>query len=227
MFDENKYIGVEAKTSASADMSSPGTVNSYNDNLAKYGNFDLAMDSFYHQENLTLEGMRELYFPIDNSFEEYVRVADNSNLNYVISNGGSNITLSADQDYYKSGFNWLIYTLGAPASSACLKIDIYCNFECLPNAEFLNYLPLSMSPYHISSYEKNQIHKRIQGKPIMKANEIEEENVPSIWLKLKKKFGNSLPGIKQMISKGIINAVPSLKPGLSLAGSMIIDNDYY
>ena len=48
---------------------SQGT-NTTNVYMAKYGNFDLAMDSFYHQEYMVLDGLRQLYFPLDNSFEE-------------------------------------------------------------------------------------------------------------------------------------------------------------
>lgn len=234
IFDESKTIGgnIELTTPAGVVTQNYQTPNP---DLAKYGNFDLAMDSFYHQENLTLEGVRELYFPVDNSFEEYVKVLDVNTMDMnIVTNAADepadlvSATFSANQDYYKSGFNFMIYTLGAPADSACLKLDIYCNFECLPNAKFLNYLPISMTPYHLSPNDKNRASRIIQQKPVMKSKEGDEaEDVPNIWLKLKRKFGNSLPGIKKMINNGLINAIPSLKPGISLAAAMMnIEDDY-
>ena len=238
IFDENRNVGSQLKvTHAPVQVGGDPTITypmGSNPGLAKYGNFDLAMDSFYHQENLTLEGIRELYFPVDNSFEEYVKVTDNSILNYNFYSNSAppqiqSYTCVANQDYYKSGFNFMIYTLGAPINSACLKLDIYCNFECLPNAKFLNYLPISMTPYHLNINDKNRASRIIQQKPVMKSKEEEENSsdVPNIWLKLKRKFGNSLPGIQKMINNGLINAVPSLKPGISLAAAMMnIEDDY-
>ena len=215
VFDENPHLG--------GNYDFPNTIMSEFDtsSFSKYGNFDLAMDSFYHQENLTLEGLRELYFPIDNSFEEYVRITDGSHLNMT---NGIHASVVSEQDYYKSGFNWLVYVLGAPASSACFKVDIYCNFECLPNAAFLNYLPLTMSPVGISSQEKRRANMIIQQKPVMKANEesiVKGTVMPSIWEKLKNKFSNKLPGIGKLIAKGIISMIPGLKGGLSLAGTLL------
>ena len=237
IFDENRNVGSQMKVTYAPQPGAESTVvypMGINPDLAKYGNFDLAMDSFYHQENLTLEGIRELYFPIDNSFEEYVKITDNSILNYTFNLTSNSVppgimsyTCIANQDYYKSGFNFMIYTLGAPPTSACLKLDIYCNFECLPNAKFLNYLPISMTPYHLSTVEKNKASMMIQQKPVMKSkeNSDNQEEVPNIWLKMKRKFNNSMPGIKKLISNGLINAIPSLKPGIALAGTMMnIDN---
>lgn len=226
IFDENKYIG----TNYSIKEASGGSSFSYssqNSDLAKYGNFDLAMDSYYHRENLTIEGIRELYFPLDNSFEEYTKTLDGTNMNIDgYFDTEPRLKFSADQDYYKSGFNWLVYALGAPANSSCFKVDIYCNYECLPNAEFLNYLPLSMSPYHINNSEKNEANRTVQQKPIMKSSEIHyDTDVPDCWLNMKKKFGNSVPGIKKLLSEGLINAIPSIKPGIALAGAMIENMD--
>ena len=215
IFDENPHIGGTYVQELAPAVDFDGS------SFSKYGNFDLAMDSFYHQENLTLEGVRELYFPIDNSFEEYVRVTDGSHLSMV---NGDNVSVTSDQDYYKSGFNWFVYALGAPANSACFKVDIYCNFECLPNASFLNYLPLTMNPMGVSSQEKRRANMIVQQKPVMKLNEegvTKITTMPSIWEKLKNKFSNKLPGIGKLIANGIISMVPGLKSGLGIAGTLL------
>ena len=195
---------------------------------AKYGNFDLAMDSFYHQENLCLEGLRQLYFPIDNSYEEYSKLINNSCAEQVYSNNDEEnlkISIELDPDNYKSGFNFFIYTLGAPSSS-CLKLDIYCNYECLPNASFLNYMPTSVSTYGMNSKEKKETLDIVQSKPIMKANEVLEVKTPanmgwkSYMKDMAKRFKNSLPGMGKLANT-ISYLVPKLKPAISLVGTMI------
>ncbi len=216
VFDENMLIG--------GGFTDTGGVNytTSNVDLAKYGNFDLAMDSFYHQENLTLEGIRELYFPIDNSYEEYFKLFNDFLPSY--NNIPGFFTIRAEDDYYKSGFNFFIYTLGAPSNSACLKFDIYCNYECLPNATFMNYLPISMTPYPVSPEEKRSANVIIQQKPIMKVKEGEKDDystTPGIFNKMINKFGGYIPSFKKMANYGLINSIPFFKGGLSLAGTMI------
>jgi hypothetical protein len=222
VFDENQNIGGQM---SDGDGGSIGVLN--NPNLAKYGNFELARDSFYHQEYMSVEGLRMLYFPVDNSFEEYVKTFDmslgNYNLNPVYGNTWGNGTLTVPQDYYKSGFNFFIYSINAPPSSACFKVDIYCNYECLPNASFLNYLPLSMNAKGISSQEKQKANMIVQQKPVMKANEGTEKvtmtGLPSIWEKLKTKFSGKLPAIATLFGKGVLSALTGWKNGVALSNA--------
>ena len=192
----------------------------------KYGNFDLAMDSFYYQENLCIEGMRQLYFPIDNSYEEYTKLfnIDLINIDHLAQNDGTKPVMRSNPDYLKNGFKFMVYTLGAPPSSACFKVDIFCNFECLPNAEFLNYLPLSMNVDHITPEQKKEATLIVQNKPIMKISESEQGkpgDKPSIWSKMVSKFKNALPGIGKLIGAGLVKAIPALKPGVAIANAMM------
>lgn len=228
VFDEIPNIGLIGR-----DGSDNFDVTTVSPGLYKYGNFDLAQDSFYWQENNAIEGLRELYFPIDNSFEEYTKLNDprRVQLKQVIVDGEGTerpeygLTGNVDQDYYKSGFNFMFYGWGLPASSACFKLDIFCNFECLPNASFLNYLPLSMNAMGVSNEEKRQASLIVQKQPVMKLNDTKAFSLtnymPSIWEKLKRKFHNALPGIGKLISQKIVNSIPALKPGIALANNMI------
>ena len=226
VFDETPEMGCSynAKVTSKAD----GTVREeahdfVPEMLAKYGNFDLAMDAFYRQENLCLEGIRQLYFPLDNSYEEYTRLM-NDNLIKVtpINNTGTRYKIESTEDYLKNGFRQVVYVLGAPADQACFKLDIYCNFECLPASPFLNYLPLSMSTESISNIEKKNAISIVQQKPIMNIKDnMALTTKPSIWEKLKQKFKNSLPGIGKLIGWGLTSMIPGLKPGLALAGTML------
>ena len=223
IYDENNTLGglCQAKSGTNPYNPNGAGINSMTNDLTKFGNFDLAMDSFYHQESLCVEGTRMLYFPLDNSFEEYVKVCDSSVLE--VSYKDTNITFDAPQDYYKSGFNWFFYSLGAPPSSNCFKVDIYCNFECLPNAKYLNYMPITLNPYIISTEEKKRMNLLIQTRPVLKATEDPEEGiqVPSLFNKMIKKFDNGLPGFDKLRAYGLMSGIPALKPGLALAGAMI------
>ena len=219
VYDETQGVGV----SGTRGGEFPKPFSSVPDILAKYGNFDLALDSFYYQENLCIEGMRQLYFPLDNSYEEYIKLFSTSLIKVANESDLSSPVMIADEDCLRNGFKFMIYTLGAPPSSACFKVDIFCNFECLPNAEFLNYLPLSINVDHTTPEQKKEATLIIQKKPIMKISETEVvQNIkPSIWTKMYNKFKKSLPNIGKLVANGLVSAIPALKPGLALANSMI------
>lgn len=196
-------------------------VSSTSPSIAKYGYFDYAQDAFYSSRGLTLEGIRMLYFPLDNSYEEYVKTMGATNIAAAATDSAP--MFSVDSGQYKGGFNWFFWAQGAPASSPCFKLDIYCNFECLPAAKFLNYMPITVNPMFVPVDEKKKWLMYVQSKPIMKANEdiSEEIIIPSIFTKMIKKFKNGLPGFERLRACGLIGAVPGLKPGLALAGNMI------
>lgn len=226
IYDESNTLGgqLQAKSGTNPYNPAGAGIDSKTNDLTKFGNFDLAMDSFYHQENLCIEGARMLYFPLDNSFEEYVKVCDSSVIGCTYS--GANIFFDMPQDYYKAGFNWFFYSLGAPPNANCFKVDIYCNFECLPNAKYLNYMPITLNPYVISNEEKKRMNLVVQNKPVLKANEDPDDGVqvPSLFNKMIKKFDNGLPGFEKLRAYGIMTGVPGLKSGLALAGTMIGQN---
>ena len=184
------------------------------------------MDSYYHQENLCLEGIRQLYFPLDNSYEEYAKLLNQTSVEDISADSSSSVRIELDTDNYKSGFNFFIYTLGAP-TGACLKLDIYCNFECLPNASFLNYMPVSVSNYSITNQDKKEAISIVQEKPIMKSDESIEVKSPNTmgWkpymLDMAKRFKTALPSIGKLISMGLNYFIPKLKPAIAVAGTLI------
>lgn len=158
--------------------------------LSKYGNFDLAMDSFYHQENSVLEGIRLLYFPIDNSYLEYMGLMKDDYVNIEQEDANSYHQIRGifhvSKEYRKNIFKQMIYVLGAPANQACFKLDIYCNFECLPTSKFMNYIPISATKNCCSITQQilKEIYNTIQKQSISKASKENDEPV-SIWKKLK------------------------------------------
>ena len=234
VFDESTQVGgrffTESQREAGGDVTR-GVFNNVPEFLYKYGNFDLAMDAFYHQENLCLQGMRCLYFPVDPSYEDYTRLM-NANLMQVSGKYGDLDTFKAvsTEDYLKSGFNNFIYVMGAPANTACFKIDIYCNFECLPSSSFLNYLPLSMSTDFISGEQKRRAALVVQQTPIGKAEDENKdappagEESPGILQTLKNKFMDGLPNIIKSAGNLLIQSIPGLQLGTALANSMQLLN---
>lgn len=191
--------------------------------LSKYGIFDYALDAFYSKTNMTLEGVRMLYFPIDNSYEEYTKVMNDSILAVEDGLVDGKVVFNPSRDYYKGVFNWFFWAQGCPSATACFKADIYCNFECLPNARFLNYMPVSINNVYIPVDKRKEWIMSIQQHPIMKANEdiTGEVGIPDIFIKMIRKFKNGLPGFDRLRACGLIGAIPGLKPGLALAGNMI------
>lgn len=195
--------------------------------LAKYGNFDYIMDSYYHHHNGSLEGLRELYFPIDNSYEDYVKCMTIDDISgydyYTTAEQQIKVQLYGSPAYYKKAFNWCFYGISCPPNTNCFKIDIYCNFECLPKAKFLSYMPISINPYMLPAEEKRRQIMAVQSKPILREDEEGGEGVliPSLFARMIRKFGHGLPCFDQLRQWGLIQAVPGLTSGLALAGAMM------
>lgn len=188
----------------------PNTIN-------KYANFDTAMDSFYYQERNCVQGLREIYFPLDNSFEEYKRMVNQlSELSDVGFISNTNTTQRVPK-FSGNGFQQMVYVLGAPPNSSCFKVDVYCNFETLPNAEFLNYMPISLSTCNISSDLKKESISIVQKEPI---TDIDKEGKwygslkRGLFTGLKKIWKTGIP--KQMLFNLAPYVLPYFKPALSL-----------
>ena len=141
-----------------------------------YGNFELIRDSFYHSENLCLEGLRMLYFPLDNSFNEFKKILKDysgfKNVGIYQSSLGALATIEIKDDYFKSGFNWFVYQQGSPISETRnFRVDYYLNYECIPRAEFLNYMPISIDLRpNISEELRKKFIEEVQGQAIQKIN---------------------------------------------------------
>lgn len=166
------------------------------DEMAKYGNFDLALDGIYHNENKALDGIRAIFFPSDNSYEEFIPVLGASLLSEKTTEPRSTTFICEDNDKYKTGFNFFFYGLGTP-SEECFKVDIYCNFECLPNSEYTNYLPINTDNNFISNNVKQLAIKNAQKNAIQNLNSIHKKlNQRDTKLELiEKKFKNNIKGL--------------------------------
>ena len=118
--------------------------------LKKFGNYDLIRDNYYYKESTCLEGLKMLYFPLDNNFLEFKKVIGKNELDARNIPGVGNV-IEATSNSMKDGFNWIAYVEGGPYLDSdediCnFKIDFYSNFECVPKAKFMNYIPISIVP---------------------------------------------------------------------------------
>lgn len=156
---------------------SPQTVSTTvsNANLAKYGDFNLAQDSFFQQENFAIEGVRELYFPIDPTWEQYQKLGTS-----------------------KDGYGMLFYIQGTPPSSSCFKLEVTFNMECLPDATFLNYIPTSL-PEAVRDDVKQSSIMEVQKAPITKPSEARKQRKgASFWDNVIAGIGKALPLMKDV-----------------------------
>jgi hypothetical protein len=170
--------------------------------LSRFGDFNIAQDAYYYQEHMALNGLRMLYFPLDSSYENYVDVGSD-----------------------KPGFLMYGYVYGGVPSSSSYKIDVYVNYECIPDPAFLNYIPVTMTktPHNQDSEAKDLAVRIVQKKPI--TSEVESRNDKgesrSFWDDLISTVGGLIPGIATKAAELLI---PGLKPLTSLTSSLL--NNY-
>lgn len=133
--------------------------NEYNYNM-----FNKAED---YEEYQLIKGVRKIYYPVDKSYLDFYPVYSDK---YMYSEENSIMT-TTDPDFadYKNGLWQGICIINGPPNGKIL-IDIYNNFECLPNAKFLNYLPLSTCPGCCSDKELKSIYDEVRNRSINKLN---------------------------------------------------------
>lgn len=89
-------------------------------NAAVYGNFNLIDDSYFSQRTQSINGLRMIYFPLDSTYTNF----------QFLSNA-------------VSGFYFVVYGQGLPASSACIRLDFYLNYEFTVNPAYSSYVAQS------------------------------------------------------------------------------------
>ena len=155
------------------DKTKDKTLNKYLDN-------NNIINSIYYKENNLIDGIRLLYFPLDNSYEEFVDLFDYDSVDKIyyepidtLVSGymtDGNVYVEGNKNY-KTGFKFYINICNTQSQgNQRIKIDVYNNFECVPITEILNYIPLNININYINDKEKKQVIEYIQGKSIEKIN---------------------------------------------------------
>lgn len=217
--DINTFGGQNATDAA---LTPSNTTTTKARGLSKFGIFDYAEDAVYSKRNSTLDGVRLLYFPLDNTYEEFARVASTNDIEI------DRDSTAAAQEWIQvgkkqNGFNWFFWCSGGPTNSSCFRVDICINFECLPSASFLNYIPVTISSCFLLPEEKKRAILYIQDHAIDKnSGSGEDIDVPDIYLKLIKKFKNGLPGFDRLRAMGLLQAsLPNLYSNYYYTGNAI------
>lgn len=217
--DINTFGG---QNSTTAELTPANTTTTKARGLSKFGIFDYAEDAVYSKRTSTLDGIRLLYFPLDNTYEEFAKVASGNDIE-IDRDSTANWTEWIQAGKKQNGFNWFFWCSGGPVNSACFRVDICINFECLPSASFLNYIPVNISPCFLLPEEKKKAILYIQDHAIDKNSGYSEDiEVPDIYLRMIKKFKNGLPGFDRLRAMGLLQAsLPSLYSNYYYTGNAI------
>lgn len=119
--------------------------------------------SIYSIENNVLEGVKMLYFPLDNSFTEFKPVMTANNVQckrgYRRVGTGRPLITGPEQD----GFNWIFYVAqGKPNDQNSYKIEYWINYECIPDSKFLNYIPIAINAWKIPKWAISELAKTME-----------------------------------------------------------------
>lgn len=124
----------------------------------------------YYRENNILEGLRLIYFPIDESYEKFYRIYDGSDTEQLkpVKPYYNHTEFKTSEAFYNKNFNWYIFTDGAEHCE--FLIELYSNYECIPAAEVLNYIPVEIRPFCLSLDVKHKIIEDIKKECVKKIN---------------------------------------------------------
>lgn len=132
-----------------------------------YQNINRLRQATFNCEHNLADGIRMLYFPVDNTYNEFYRVFDGEEFTMEYENDYNRPVLKTLPEYHQNGFNWFIYGCNIPNFSK-FRVELYCNFECIPNPKMLNFIPVESKDNYIEPEEKTEIIKLIQKNCIKK-----------------------------------------------------------
>lgn len=116
----------------------------------------------YSAENNALDGIKMLYFPLDNSFAEFKPVISRNNVQckkgYLVGDARP-IIVGPEQ----TGFNWTFYVTGGPLNARNVyKFEYWINYECIPDSKFLNYIPVSINVWKLPKWKISELAKTME-----------------------------------------------------------------
>lgn len=166
-FKENQYIGCEYQRNIE------DVVLAQNPYLSTFSSINKIRDSFYFEDSHVTQGLKLLYFPVDNTSTNfqpvytgqntYLEIYNIDQINYI------NI-FNSEPNTYKSEFKWVVYVKNGPVNDSNFQIDMYCNFECIPRYDKLNFLPMHINTCFISDSLKKKIFDFLKKNAVKKIN---------------------------------------------------------
>ena len=122
--ENNPYIGGDLYVFNDLAMPIGSKFFKYYDKYIDYKQFS---NSIYHKQQECIDGIKLLYFPLDNSFEEFHDVICPENIintKSSIDNDYSHKAMLECDNNYKNNFNFYIYGLGLPKGNNNFKLNI-------------------------------------------------------------------------------------------------------
>ena len=177
--DAMRYYSVPRSTTPAPPYDP--TANTYNTAMTgqQFTDFNNINHLTYSYTGNCLEGIRMLYFPIDNKYDEFSKVfrGDLGDIDITKSPVASNPSapfLNVKQ--FNKGFWWLLYAQGLPVSSTCLRLELTLNYELMPGEKYLNYMPININPIYIDSKMRKKILHKVASQSATKNKDDDELN---------------------------------------------------
>lgn len=142
----------------------------------EFTNFNNINHLVYSRQGSCLDGVRMLYFPTDNKYDEFCKIfTGDYNLfpkppEYTYNNP---VMQPAGQP---NKFYWLIYCQGLPISSSCVRLELTINYELMPSEKYLNYMPISINPVYIDSKVRRKLLMQVASHAVTKNKDDDELN---------------------------------------------------
>ena len=144
--------------------------DSVNTSLADYTMFNYLRNGLYNKENTSIEGVRMLYFPVDNSYEEFKELCVGKNVDIEYTHVISQYRPIFSSNQYKTGFNWFLYAYNCEPQAEHFQIEYTLNFECIPSSKYINYIPTNTSSFNMTPKEKRDVLEEVKKNIIQKLN---------------------------------------------------------
>lgn len=182
---------------------SPNIVTTGKDSSSQvFGNFNLIDDLYFSKRTQAVNGCRAIYFPLDNRFLQFTQMATS-----VAGTGSVN------------GFYFAFYGANLPASSPCLRVDFYIQYECTVKPEFNGYLTQSPGQYSNKNWLEttSQIIHRNPGMVTQTTSDV-PDNVAGVggFMDFATKL---LGGAKKLLNGPVGDAIQSI-PGVGKIAEM-------
>ena len=133
----------------------------------------------YSYSGNVLDGVRLLYFPIDNKYEEFTKVfrGDENDLQFLPYPPDFTLYSSplVNVKTFNNSFWWLIYFQGLPASTQCVRLELTINYELMPSEKYLNYMPISINPVYIDSKMRRKLLMQVASKAVTKNKDPDDD----------------------------------------------------
>lgn len=143
-------------------------VNSFCSIGHDYSDINKLRKALFFKEKNAIEGIKFLYYPIDNSYNDYLPIFRGYDA-YMKSKPQLPIFYEqqgfcvASTSIFKSGFCWCFQAKNCIRNKLdSFKYDICCNFECIPNISLMTCLPFSRDSFNIPLDKEEEIISLVQ-----------------------------------------------------------------